>query len=207
MSAPSLLAVAPGSASTYAFVPNLPQEVKSCDITVSTLAPLGWQYLISDTFADISNGFAGDQRVGRSIRVVGIVFRASVLSCFQFPDEAITPLPYTIDFMWNHRSTIQPPDITEIYLRPGDQYYKSLPNPALPLLKFIKRVQREPKQNFTTVNVNIACNKVITWASFPTFAPDTELYITCANQYSSAPDPSSFPLSIVSRLRVLYVDA
>ena len=209
MSAPSLLAVAPGSASTYAFVPNLPQEVKFKDIPVSFDAYLltYWHYASIDALVNIDQGYGPSERIGRSIRVVGIVFRADCKqNYFQAPYR--TAKSYTMDFLWDNRTSGLVPPLEEIYDEYRPEIYVeqpqtvALPNPLYESrFKFIKRIQREPKHLCTTVDFSLPCSKLITYEGA---LPSSELYIT----FGLHNDDTIFGNTIIKGLlRVLYVDA
>ena len=203
MSAPSLLAVAPGSASTYAFVPNLPQEVKFRDIRVDWNNTYfdGWSYVLTSPCESINQGYGPSERIGRTIRVVGIVLRASVESVSTVLDLTPVSRPYTIDFLWDNRANDGIRPIDEVYgANQNIVPVQGLPNPLYSTkYQWIKRVDREPKHNFTTVNVTIPCNKVIDYTLAGDY-PLTELYVTASCETTTY-------LALDGRLRLLYVDA
>lgn len=214
MAAPSLDVVAPGSAHAWANVPMLPQEVKFFDYPLNSRG-FGWHYLATDALLNINQGYDASERIGRSIRVVGVVLRASVDS-FTFQDLVRKPVPYTVDFVWNNMPGVLAPRIEEIYAPIEGQipdlapYYPALPNLSYSSkYAFIKRVSREPKHQISTLNVAFSCNKLINFETYDDGSTrqltSSELLLTCASQpdvYNNEPQ-----LEVLGLLRILYVDA
>jgi len=215
MSAPSIDTVAPGSASAYAFVPNLPQEVKFKDIDVALdpyAIPQGWHFVSSLNLHAITPGTGPSQRIGRSIRLVGIVARMSIENP---PVRDPFLRPYTLDFIWDRTpdlNQLAPPSLAQIYgsadapgIHPDLQY---LPIPEhLSRFKFIKRVERCSKHVNSTLNFSHSCNELVTYSdSYIYRIPSIDLLITAVVPTVQGVSPQS-PLFIRGVLRLLYVDA
>ena len=195
-----------------------PQEVKFYDqrILQGITPDEGWSFLVPigaglGSIADMRQGTGPSERIGRSIRVVGIVLRVEV-ECQGFdpdppPGYRPSSVPYTVDLLWDLRPA-GPPNVD-----PGLIYdeanYINAPQSAVPTVinlsrfKFIKRVERSdmsPTKLFSMVNMNIQCNKVI---EFKDASTDYQSVTVQPNLVIS----SAAGLACSGTVRYLYVDA
>jgi len=190
-----------------------PQEVKYYDLTIQQENigfDDGWTFLvpIQAQFASIAGmrqGVGPSERIGRSIRIVGIVVRMEVTSR---PEVALRDAyPYTVDLLWDLRPA-PPPNISPGLIYDEAQFLDA-PQTALPTVnnlsrfKFIKRVERAhsaPRQFNSTVDINIKCNKLVD------FKDDTGAYQSVTVQPNLV-ICNGASLSCLGKIRYLYVDA
>ena len=206
--APSLLASThstrsvPGTESFLSPGISLPQEVKYNDITLAAVPTAQdlWRMYNGSALFSIAQGLQTFERIGRTIRVVGIVLRAAIETI----GDPRTHVPFVMDFLWDQRvkagAEVIDPDVLDVYA--GIPQY-NLPNALYnSRFKFIKRVELHPKHARSTLNVAIPCNKLVCY-DFPTVGADSlanvNLWLTVASAYNS--------YNITGRLRILYVDA
>lgn len=196
----------PGARPTMSVGLPRPQEVKYCDInsTDGTLDPSkwtqpstgggNWHLLSTNSVGAITQGGGNSQRLGREIRVVGIVYRMNVFT-------ATSAGPSTIDFVWDSQCNNLPPGNVDII-------YNNVSRTALsnPLheerFTFLKRLEtRDPQNQNVTLSGMIKCNKQITYSGntgFTNSVVTNNLVVTCSAQ--------TIP-TITGSYRILYVDA
>lgn len=179
-------------------------ELKFFDINISTSVQNEFWNIISNlALASIVQGTGASQRLGRKIRVRGIVLRGKA-EIANVPDTSVTarfPGPYTMDFLWDKQCNGAVPQVTDIYSTANAQ---GLPNPLYDdRFKFIKRISRDdPNSPFTQVNAKINCNQVITYDASTGNITDlstVNLLVTMVTPFDSTPTFSGI-------LRILYVD-
>ena len=190
---------------------NLSQEVKFIDTAVlSAGATTRWNYISVNTLFAIAQGTGNSNRVGRSIRVVGIVLRANVRSLSSTTNPTVRP--YTIDVLLDRHADGVLPAVSTFYTPVVDAAngarYSAIPDPlCLSRIKWLKRVQRDPKHVNSTVNIVIPMDELVTYGGADPAAtyPTKDLYVTfCPDAY----DPVLVPdVLVAGRIRVLYVDA
>jgi len=190
-----------GGASKMSGPTTYAPEVKFHDIDI-TVAPAtsNWAIVSSNSLFNILQGVGQGDRLGRKIRVVGVVLRAAVNT------DTGTGFfsPYTMDFLWDEQTNGGPvPAITSIYTGLAPQ---SLPEPVNEQrFKFFKRYKvNNPNTPLTLVDVAYKCNKIIEYKEneFTGTIADlasTNLIITfCA--------PSDATPNLNGKLRILFVD-
>lgn len=179
-------------------------ELKYFDLNISTSVQNEfWNIIGSLALCSIQQGVGASQRVGRKIRVRGIVMRGKA-EIANVPDTAVTarfPGPYTMDFLWDKQCNGAVAQVTDIYSSANSQ---GLPNPLNDeRFKFIKRIARDdPSSPFTQVNCKINCNQVISYDASTGNISDltsTNLLVTMVTPFDSTPTFSGI-------LRILYVD-
>jgi len=198
----------PGTISRMAFGVQLPQELKCYDTLVGdNVNYSGRWHLVSRRPCLVPQGTGFDQRVGRSIRVLGIVFRGA---CYlrHGPPNTTAPAPYALDFVWDNRNAGNPlPLGSYVYssgVGVGDQPY-ALPSMInTPRFTWIKRVERDACRHAnTTIDVSISCNRVITYLDNGDPTTDLLMY------FSESINLDDFYVAdfIQGKVRILYVDA
>jgi len=192
-------------------VPNiLPpvQEVKYKDfVTTDAGVPVGSSYaFINQTIlASIQQGTGPNDRIGRNIRVVGVVVRA-LINTDVVPGTGTLYAPSTMDLVWDNQFNGVGPLVSDIYLTgPGNIVYShSLPNPLFDnRFKFAKRTQvKNPNGSLNLVDISYTCNKLIEYKASTGVVTD----LTSCNLYLMMSTPGDTG-NIAYSLRVLYVDA
>lgn len=197
-----------GAAAYMAPGMQLPQEVKYKDTAIANVPNQtgDWTIVCGNALFGIVQGSGNNQRIGRSIRVVGMVLRAAIVTNGAAAGAAPSPQPYTMDFIWDRQCNGDLATVTQIYT--GATRFQ-LPNPLYESrFKFIKRVERDAtlQQAWTTANVNIKCNKVVEFdASSGAAGAITDLSGTNLLITMSSADIAPVITGMV--VRILYVDA
>lgn len=199
---PSVSIAQGGVAGANAYVPRslyaAPPELKYLDINISTSTGTSWQILSTLALASIIQGTGSQQRIGRKIRVKGVVFRAiSTLGVASNNAQN----PFTIDFIWDKQCNGATPTIGTIYQNGAAQ---NLPNPDNDE-RFVwqKRVSRDdPNSNFQIVNTSFKCNKLITYDGSTGNMSDltsTNLLVTYVCPFDADP-------TLTAVMRILFID-
>lgn len=199
---PSVSIAQGGVAGANAYVPRslyaAPPELKYLDINISTSTGTSWQILSTLALASIVQGTGNQQRIGRKIRVKGVVFRAiSTLGVASNNAQN----PFTIDFIWDKQCNGATPTIGTIYQNGAAQ---NLPNPDNDE-RFVwqKRVSRDdPNSNFQIVNTSFKCNKLITYDGSTGNMSDltsTNLLVTYVCPFDADP-------TLTAVMRILFID-
>lgn len=185
-----------------AYVPRslyaAPPELKYFDINLSTSTGTSWQILSTLAICSIVQGPGSSQRIGRKIRVKGVVFRA-ISTLGVATNNANNP--FTIDFIWDKQANGATPTIGLIYQNGAAQ---NLPNPDNDE-RFVwqKRVSRDDSNsNFQIVNTSFKCNKLITFDGSTGNVSDltsTNLLVTYVCPFDADP-------TLTAVMRILYVD-
>lgn len=187
-----------------------PSEIKYYDWTGTVVpATSGWYNINSVlvnppalTVKGIQNirvGAGPSDRIGRNIRIVGIVMRGIANT-----DVGLGTIysPYTIDALWDNQCNGALATVAEIYTTPSGL------SPANPLtdkrFQFIKRVNALDRSHATTMfDYSVKCNKVIEYKSDTGDVKDLSsnnlIFTMCA--------PSDAAPQLDFYCRVLYVDA
>jgi len=177
-------------------------ELKYFDLNISSsVQSVFWNVISNQALCSITQGVGASQRVGRKIRVRGIVMRGKYLGTTTGTQVNPTPSPYTIDFLWDKQCNGAAPAVTDIYTSANSQ---GLPNPLYDdRFKFIKRVAKDdPSGAHTQINTKINCNQVITFDASTGNLTDlstTNLLVTMVTPFDATPTFSGI-------LRILYVD-
>lgn len=186
------------------------QEVKYKEFTTATNfqpATNGWAFLNTTLLSTIIQGTGPNDRIGRNIRVVGVVVRALV-------NTDITGFfsPSSMDLVWDNQFNGILPGVSEIYnstLPPNvaTATGHSLPNPLFDQrFKFAKRVQiKNPNSALNLVDFNYTCNKIIEYKASTLTGAITDL--SASNIYLTFCSPGDSAPQIDYSLRILYVDA
>lgn len=189
------------------------QEVKTYDVSLSGTANSisGFAHILNlaatpqSPIAGIRVGAASSQRIGRQIRVVGVVLRGVINSSNQVTTEGE---PYTMDVIWDSQSNgvLAPTNI--IYdVAGGAGSIVNLPNANYAKrFTFIKRLELNGRAGIPTaqsiVNCTIKTNRLVNFDSDTGLTNDVEknnLLLTFASV-----DPTATFTGVV---RFLYVDA
>jgi len=199
-------------------VPLTP-EVKYFDQGISIGNVVDWQFAQTGALAGIINGSGQRERIGRQIRLVGIIYRMTVQSGrYTVPVGSltaigVTPAAYTIDFILDKQSQAGAPAITgstgAIY--DSNSVY-NLPNPeAQDRFLFMRRVEvRDPQTVHTTVSGVIHCNKIIDYNNSTAVATDLQsnsvLVTTASNAAPGVASATVLPYQVTGIIRYMYVD-
>lgn len=178
-----------------------PQEIKNFDSTISICSDTDgnkFQISPSDLVAGIIQGTGDNERVGRTIRVVGVVLRVSV---FNASPEGIPGQPYIIDMLWDSQCNGAEPAVTDVYT--------SVLTDALPNTDFSKRFQffkrfsnpASYSSDRTIINASLKCNRLVEFKASNGALAD----LTSTNLLVYAVCPVG--ICCEGTLRVLYVDA
>ena len=175
-----------------------PPEIKTKDsiVNATTSGTGDWTVVSPATvFSSITQGAAPEQRVGRKIRVVGIVLRLDILS------TAVDP--YTMDLLWDKQPNGAQALLTNIYTGASSE---QLPNSNFTdRFQFVKRWKSDPSQSSTIsqIDYSMKCNKVVSYDGNTGLIGDieqNELLLTLCS--------SSIVNQVIQGIfRVLYVDA
>ena len=191
-------------------IPNvLPpvQEVKySTEVgTATQTSNEGFNIINGTILAGIIQGTGPTDRIGRNIRVVGVVVRALVNTDLS-SSTTTNFAPSTIDLVWDNQCNGSLALVADIYANPT--FGASLPNPLFDKrFKFAKRMQvKQPSGSLNLVDYSYTCNKLVEYkASTGTSGSIADL--SSSNLYLIASTPGDAASKIEYSLRVLYVDA
>jgi len=196
-----------------------PQEVKTYDTPiVGTTAGAGFVEILTQVspplaaqspISGIVVGAGSNQRVGRQIRVVGIVLRGVIASLSAVATEG---LPYTMDIIWDSQSNGALPTLASIYDFRGTAggNIDNLPNPNFAKrFTFAKRIETTGRAGIPTaktiVNCSIKTNRLVNFDNSAGVTQDVEknnLLLTFASTATLA-----VPATFTGVIRFLYVDA
>jgi len=168
--------------------------------------PIGWTEVTGNTggaspFAQIVQGTGPSQRIGRKIKVIGIVVRIIALA---------NGAPLAFDLVIDKQCNGAPATAAQVYSTPGDP--ASFPNPFEETrFQFLKRSENK---NYSlalngagefTVSYTVKCNKVVEYNATTGNISD----LTSDNLYMFACSTSAAVLQKIQsgQLRVLYIDA
>ena len=173
-------------------------ELKYSDIELTTTNTDAWQNISTLALASITQGPGSSQRIGRKIRLKGIVLRGrSELG--QAANNSFAP--YTIDFVMDKQPNGTTPVVAVVY-KGGAGI--NLPNPDNDeRFKWLKRYSRnDPNSNFTIVDVSIKCNELVTYDGTTGGIVDmasNNLLVYYCSPFDASP-------TLTAKLRVLYID-
>lgn len=191
----------PGARPTMSIGLPRPQEVKYFDVNSTDggdkwVQPItgNWHMLSTNTVGGIFQGSGNTDRIGREIRVVGIVYRLNVFT-------ATSAGPSTIDFVWDSQANnAAPGNVNIIY---NNVSRTALSNPLHEeRFTFLKRLEsRDPQNQNVTLSGMIKCNKQVTYSAstgLTNSVVTNNLVVTCSAQTTP---------TISGAFRILYVDA
>lgn len=177
-------------------------ELKYFDLNISTSVQNNFWNIISNlSLSSITQGVGNNSRIGRKIRVRGIVLRGKFIATVEPTPAARLAQPWTMDFLWDKQCNGAVPQITDIYTSANSQ---GLPNPLFDdRFKFIKRLSKDdPQSPHQQINTKINCNQVITYDASTGAITDlttTNLLVIMVTPFDATPTFSGI-------LRILYVD-
>jgi len=185
----------PGGATRISPKVPVAAEVKFKD-TVVGYSSLGgaWNLVQANMLQGITQGTGASQRIGRSIKIVGITYRVEVAQ------TGAQVYPYSMDFGFDKQSNSALPVVTDIYSGTSPV---QLPNPIFDRrYKFLKRMETKDAQQLATLMTGvIKVNQVVNFSgTLGTIADmeDFNLFMTFA---------STVTTSLQGIIRVNYVDA
>lgn len=173
-------------------------ELKYSDIQLTTTATDAWQNISTLALSSITQGPGSSQRIGRKIRLKGIILRGrSELGVAS--NNAATP--YTIDFLMDKQPNGTTPVIALMY-KAGAGI--SLPNPDNDeRFKWLKRYSKnDPNTNFNIVDIKFSCNELVTYDGTTGGVVDmatNNLLVNYCSPFDASP-------TLLANLRVLYID-
>ena len=186
-------------------IPSVECKFYDYPLTVGTF-PVGWTEVSSNTggnspFAQIVQGTGPSQRIGRKIRVIGIVVRLIAVA---------NGSPLAFDLVIDKQCNGAPATVAQVYSTPADP--ASFPNPFEETrFQFLRRVENKnyalanSGQGEFTVSYTVKCNKVVeynaTTGNISDLTSDNLYMFACATSTLAAQKIQS------GQLRVLYVDA
>lgn len=179
-----------------------PQEVKSYYSVINAAPATGnWSVISPDSvIGGIASGPGGNQRIGRSIRVLGFSLRLSANTSALSPTEA-PGQPYTIDIIKDKRPNGAQATINQIY---STVDRTSFPNPNFnDRFIFMKRIEIAGQNTGTsTVNYTHKMNTLVDYeGSAGTIADvETNNFLVTSSGQDSTPNFQGF-------ICIMYVDA
>lgn len=195
-----------GAVSRMTAGPQQPQEIKQVEINTIIDTPLtgNWHYLnaTSALLSQVRVGAAANQRVGKKIRVVGIMLRGTANTADpSVGGSGIGNEPFCIDMIWDTQCNGAQANLAAVY---STVAFESLPNVLYQdRFRWIKRYNHAGGNGATTaVNMTAKCNKLIEYIQDTGAVVDlmkTNLLVTFA---TSDTNPT-----FIGTLRILYVDA
>lgn len=197
-------------------VPNiLPpvQEVKYSDSAsggnVST-GNAGFNIINGTSLLQIIQGTSPTNRIGRNIRVVGVVLRALVTTEIVTGGTPVAPI--TMDLVWDTQCNGAVATVGEIYTTPLNGI--SLPNPLYDnRFKFAKRTQiKSPQNGLNLIDFSYNCNQLVEYKSTggptnPVGGAGVIADLSKCNLYLIMATPGDASAAIDYQMRILYVDA
>jgi len=198
-------------------VPNVmppPQEIKYFDqVQVQNLGTSGFNLINERSLYQIVNGTGPNQRIGKNIRVVGVVVRAIIetVSNVTATNAAGNNVnfgvgsPFTLDLIWDEQMNGTLAGVGDIYSQPTLGY--SLPNPLNDhRFKFAKRTQiKNPSSGEQLVDFSYSCNKLVEYRASTGTGTNSDL--SSRNLILTLACPADLSPSIQYSMRVLFVDA
>lgn len=183
-----------------------PPEIKTYDTSVSATTATGnWtRYSPDATIAGIVIGTTSSNRIGRKIRVVGIVVRMEVTS------SVAALYPWTMDLLWDKQPNGASPNLAAGSTNSpySDVDRNSLPNSNFTQrYQFVKRVQSSPDQSVSTATIDysIKCDKIVSYDGVAGTIADVETNNLLL--LGSVTSPASVGLVVQGNIRILFVDA
>jgi len=179
---------------------QLPQEVKSVDTAISVAPATGdWSYASSAALANIRQGVLDNQRIGRKIRLVGILVRATVNTEGVAQGEG--GQPYTVDLIQDTQCNGNVPGLTTVYQAAGRN---NLPNSNFQQrFRWLARREVQGQQtSASTVNITYKCNILVSFDADNGLVSDIEKNNILLSWCSVDPTPN-----MTGIIRFMYVDA
>lgn len=176
------------------------KEVKFYDsVLVALPATSNWVILNDAILFGITQGAGQSQRIGRKIRVHGIVIRADVNT-----DTGVvgSPSPFQFNLVWDNQCNGATTTIGEIY---AGTVGRSLPNPLFDSrFQFQAKIAvNQPQSAVNIIERSIQCDKTITYDASTGTIGD----LTTSNLVTTFTSPNDAAPSISGIIRVLYTDA
>jgi len=195
-----------------------PQEVKTQDEALSYIGAAGtpgFNFILStrtvgaakqSPLSSILPGTGSNQRIGRQVRIVGIVVRG-ILNSATNVGAANEGDAWSMDVIWDKQPNGALPLTTEVYDNGPGPSIVNLPNANFAKrFTFVKRVQVSGRAGIPTAQAIVDCtiktNKLVSFdSSFGTTA-DIETNNLLFTVASTDPNPT-----FIGVVRMLYVDA
>lgn len=190
------------------------QEVKTFNIDVNGVSPSGGGFTTMYSSATAINaaflggiipGAGPTERIGRQIRVVGLVLRGFIVCPNAiYPNEGV---PYTIDMLWDKQPNGFIATPLTIYDQSPSASIINLPNANFTKrFSFVKRIQMSGRAGIPTarqlIDATIRTNKLVSYDNAAANASSVEqnsfLISWCSDVVAS---------TFSGVLRVMYVDA
>ncbi len=170
-----------------------------------------WTTMNNLLVSNITQGTSSNNRLGKNIRVIGVLYRMAI----KYGPSSVTapsdPRPYTVDFIWDKKPTATSATIQEIYdsaAAGGAVDGTILPNP-LQETRFTwqKRVERPaPNSDYSLVAGSFKCNKFVSYSANTGGLSDIEQNNMIVNFGHCALDATN-RAAVSGRIRLLFVDA
>jgi len=182
----------PGAGTRMSPNVSLSAEVKFKDTAVNFNSLTGdWALAMNNALAGITQGTGNGNRVGRSIKIVGVIYRFNVFSG--------TGQPFSVDIGCDKQANSAIPVIGDIYASVANT---SLPNPVYERrYQFWKRHEvKDPNSTVTIVSGSINKQQVVNYSgNLGTIADmeDANLFVSIS---------ATRDVDIEGSFRVLYVD-
>lgn len=176
-------------------------EVKMIDLNFTVAPGTGdWSYFSSALLADIRQGSDANQRLGRQIRVVGIVLRANANTFDAIGIQA--GQPFTVDIIQDTQCNGGVPGTTTVYTSPAGRV--NLPNANyLHRFRWLMRKDFQSQNgSLTTVNMTKKCNILVQYDNNLGLISDVERN-NLIFAFSSGDSTPNFQ----GQIRLLYTDA
>ena len=185
-------------------IPSVECKFFDFQLLVGTF-PVGWTDItltgLGTPFSSIVQGTGPSQRIGRKIRVIGIVVRLIAIA---------NGAPLAFDLVVDKQCNGTVATVAQVYLTPGDP--ASFPNPFEETrFQFLKRVENK---NYAlalngagefTVSYTVKCNKMVEYSG--TTGNATDLTSDNLSMFACATSGAVLQKIQSGQIRVLYVDA
>jgi hypothetical protein len=191
--------------------PASTHEIKYRDVGVvtPTAGTAGnWFVSMSNVIGAITNSVGSSNRIGRAVRIVGVVYRLEIVAALESTTSttprAAEAVPWCADFVWDKQTNSLVADIQDIYTAAN---VNSFPNPFNEhRFQFAKRLKNNsPNQKASRLDGSFKCNKLVTFSGNTGTVIDVETNNLLFLVGSSNTSP--IPLTVAGTIRVLFVDA
>ena len=179
-----------------------PQEIKNLDVALDHNPLTGsWSYISSAALALIRVGAGPNQRVGRKIRLMGILLRCTVYT--GTAAQTVIGQPYSMHLIKDTQCNGNVPGTTTVYATPADRNSlpSSLHNQRFNWLKAVE-VTQGLQTSSSMVTYTHKCNMVVFYDADTGLVSDLE-----RNNIILAFSADTATPTIKGTLRFTYVDA
>jgi hypothetical protein len=167
-----------------------------------------WFVSMSNVVGAVSNSIGNSNRIGRAIKIIGVVYRIEIVSPLESATSttprAAEAVPWCADFVWDRQTNRLVADVQDIYNAASSN---SLPNPFNEhRFQFAKRLKNNnPNQKASRLDGSFKCNKLVTFSGNTGTVIDVETNNLLFVVGSSNTSP--IPLTVSGTIRILFVDA